>query len=133
MEWLGVRLDKAANAANAQSITTADSETIVFVVRTNEERMIAEHAVNVAGLAAQLAVGGALIRRGGEFRLQRAIEAGETLARGGEGVDERRVGLGRRRRSAGLCRSSPAPRRSPREAPAAPRRTPARLRRPGGA
>jgi acetate kinase len=53
MEWLGVHLDKAANAANAQRITTADSKTVALVVKTNEERMIAEHAVNVAGLAAQ--------------------------------------------------------------------------------
>jgi acetate kinase len=55
MEWLGVRLDKAANAANAQRITTADSKCVALVVKTNEERMIAEHAVNVAGLAVQLA------------------------------------------------------------------------------
>ena len=54
MEWLGVHLDKAANAANAQRITTADSKTMALVVKTNEERMIAEHAINVAGLAAQL-------------------------------------------------------------------------------
>ena len=52
MEWLGVRLDKAANATNAQRITTADSKTMALVVKTNEERMIAEHAVNVAGLVA---------------------------------------------------------------------------------
>lgn len=55
MEWLGVRLDAAANAANAQRITTADSKTVALVIKTNEERMIAEHAVNVAGLAAQRA------------------------------------------------------------------------------
>ena len=54
MEWLGLHLDKAANAASAQRITTADSKTMALVVKTNEERMIAEHAVNVAGLAAQL-------------------------------------------------------------------------------
>ena len=53
MEWLGVHLDQAANAASAQRITTADSKTVALVVKTNEERMIAEHAVNVAGLAAQ--------------------------------------------------------------------------------
>jgi len=53
MDWLGVRLDKAANAANALRVTTADSNTVALVVKTNEERMIAEHAVNVAGLAAQ--------------------------------------------------------------------------------
>ena len=52
MEWLGVRLDKAANAANAQRISTADSKTAALVVKTNEERMIAEHAVTVAGLVA---------------------------------------------------------------------------------
>jgi acetate kinase len=51
MEWLGVRLDKAANAANAQRISTADSKTAALVVKTNEERMIAGHAVAIAGLA----------------------------------------------------------------------------------
>jgi len=55
LEWLGVRLDPAANAASAQRITTADSKCVALVVKTNEERMIAEHAVNVAGLAVQLA------------------------------------------------------------------------------
>jgi acetate kinase len=51
MEWLGVRLDKAANAANAQRISTPDSKTTAFVLKTNEERMIAGHAVAIAGLA----------------------------------------------------------------------------------
>jgi acetate kinase len=51
MEWLGVRLDKQANQANAQRISTADSKITVFVLKTNEERMIAGHAVALAGLA----------------------------------------------------------------------------------
>jgi len=50
MEWLGVRLDKAANQANAQRISAADSATAAFVLKTNEERMIAEHAAETAGL-----------------------------------------------------------------------------------
>jgi acetate kinase len=52
MEWLGVRLDAEANRNNAPIISAADSATTVFVVPTNEERMIAEHAVATAGLAA---------------------------------------------------------------------------------
>ena len=83
MEWLGVHLDKAANAANAQRITTADSKTVALVVKTNEERMIAEHAVNVAGLArlsaASASASAALARRRlGEFRPQGAIEAARS-------------------------------------------------------
>jgi len=57
MEWLGVHLDQAANAANAPRISTAGSKTVALVVKTNEERMIAEHAVNVAGLAGKKAAG----------------------------------------------------------------------------
>ncbi len=52
MEWLGVRLDRDANRNNAPIISAADSATTVFVVPTNEERMIAEHTVATAGLAA---------------------------------------------------------------------------------
>jgi acetate kinase len=48
MEWIGVRLDPRANRDNAQTISAADSATAVFVVRTDEERMIAEHTVEVA-------------------------------------------------------------------------------------
>jgi acetate kinase len=53
MEWLGVRLDPQANRSHAQVISAADSPIAVFVLQTNEERMIAEHTVETAGLAAQ--------------------------------------------------------------------------------
>jgi len=41
LEWLGVRLDEAANAANAQVISGPDSRIGVYVVPTNEELVIA--------------------------------------------------------------------------------------------
>ena len=42
-EWLGVRLDPAANAAGGPRITTADSPVSAWVIPTDEERMIAIH------------------------------------------------------------------------------------------
>jgi acetate kinase len=45
MEWMGVHLDAEANRANAQIISARSSPTTVFVVATDEERMIAEHTV----------------------------------------------------------------------------------------
>jgi acetate kinase len=57
MEWLGVRLDREANRANAQIVSATDSPVRVFVVHTDEERMIAEHAAAVAGLAVHAASG----------------------------------------------------------------------------
>ena len=50
IEWLGLRLDSEANAANALTITAADSPTKALVIPTDEERMIAEHTARVAGL-----------------------------------------------------------------------------------
>jgi acetate kinase len=50
MEWMGVRFDTQANRANAQIISAKDSPTIVFVIPTNEELMIAEHTVSTAGV-----------------------------------------------------------------------------------
>ncbi len=41
--WMGIDLDEAANAANAQRITTAASTVPVYVLPTNEELMIALH------------------------------------------------------------------------------------------
>jgi acetate kinase len=43
--WLGVRIDRAANAADASRIDTADSRVAVAVVPTNEELMIARYTV----------------------------------------------------------------------------------------
>jgi acetate kinase len=45
MEWLGIHLDIEANRASAQIISARNSPTIVFVIPTDEERMIAEHTV----------------------------------------------------------------------------------------
>jgi acetate kinase len=49
MEWMGIHLDIEANRANAQIISAKHSPTIVFVIPTDEERMIAEHTIRTAG------------------------------------------------------------------------------------
>jgi acetate kinase len=41
--WLGVALDRDANARRATCISTKDSRVSVFVIPTNEELMIARH------------------------------------------------------------------------------------------
>jgi len=51
MEWMGIHLDTQANRAHARIISAKDSPTIVFVIPTNEELMIAEHTVRTAGVA----------------------------------------------------------------------------------
>ena len=43
--WLGLRLDEAANAAHGSRIDAAGSAIPVFVVPTNEELRIAQHAL----------------------------------------------------------------------------------------
>jgi acetate kinase len=43
MEWLGIRLDEAANRSGETKISTEDSATSVWVIPTNEELMIALH------------------------------------------------------------------------------------------
>jgi len=48
--WLGVELDAEANARNAPRITTAGSKASAWVVRTNEELMIARHTGLLLGL-----------------------------------------------------------------------------------
>jgi acetate kinase len=50
MEWMGIHLDAEANRVNAQIISAKHSPTIVFVIPTNEELMIAEHTVRAAGV-----------------------------------------------------------------------------------
>jgi acetate kinase len=50
MEWMGVHFDTQANRAHAQIISAKNSPTIVFVIPTNEELMIAEHTVATAGV-----------------------------------------------------------------------------------
>jgi len=51
MEWMGVLLDVEANRASAQVISAKASPVTVFVIPTDEERMIAEHTMNVACVA----------------------------------------------------------------------------------
>jgi acetate kinase len=43
--WLGVRLDETANRAGGPRISAADSRVSVWVIPTDEERMIAEHTL----------------------------------------------------------------------------------------
>ncbi len=45
MEWIGVELDRFANRANAQVISSERSRTRVFVIPTDEEAMIARHTL----------------------------------------------------------------------------------------
>ena len=47
LEWLGVKLDAAANRERQVDISAADARVPTFVVPTNEEMMIAKHTMNV--------------------------------------------------------------------------------------
>src|SRR5271165_4946972 len=51
MEWMGVVMDDEANRNSAQMISAKASSTAVFVIPTDEERMIAEHTIRVANVA----------------------------------------------------------------------------------
>ena len=46
-EWLGVRLDPAANDADGPRITIAESPVSAWVIPTDEERMIAIHTLRL--------------------------------------------------------------------------------------
>ncbi len=50
MEWMGIQVDREANDAGAQIISARASPVVVFVIPTDEERMIAEHTVRTAGV-----------------------------------------------------------------------------------
>ncbi|MDU1692985.1 MAG: acetate kinase, partial [Bradyrhizobium sp.] len=50
MGWLGVDLDRDANARNAQTVSLPDSRVAVLVIPTDEDRMIAEHTAEILGL-----------------------------------------------------------------------------------
>jgi acetate kinase len=45
LSWLGVTLDPADNATHAAKISRSDSRIPVYVVPTDEERMIAQHTL----------------------------------------------------------------------------------------
>jgi acetate kinase len=44
LDWLGLRLDAALNAAHAPVVSTADSRVTVRVIQTDEDLMLATHA-----------------------------------------------------------------------------------------
>jgi acetate kinase len=48
---LGVTLDDAANERSDTVISTSDCRVRALVIKTDEERMIARHTLDVAGLA----------------------------------------------------------------------------------
>ncbi|WP_421865608.1 acetate/propionate family kinase [Motiliproteus sp.] len=45
--WLGIEIDDAANRANAEIISTPGSRVCVRVIATDEEQMLAQHALEV--------------------------------------------------------------------------------------
>ena len=47
LAWLGVSLDPGANARNEQRVSRYESRTPAYVVRTDEELMIARHTVTL--------------------------------------------------------------------------------------
>lgn len=47
LAFMGVKIDAAANGANALRISTDDSAVSVWVIPTNEERMIAQHTLDL--------------------------------------------------------------------------------------
>jgi len=49
--FLGIGLDEGRNAAGEGTISTADSPVVVRVIRTDEERMIAEEVCRTLDLA----------------------------------------------------------------------------------
>ena len=50
LEWLGAKLDRAANDRNGPRISTGDSKVSFWVIPTNEELMIAQHTATLAGV-----------------------------------------------------------------------------------
>lgn len=47
LEWLGVKIDAAANKSNAEIISDAKSRVAVYVIPTDEQQVIAEEALEV--------------------------------------------------------------------------------------
>ena len=43
MDWIGIDIDRDANTAGERVISAKGSPVVVFVIKTDEERMIAEH------------------------------------------------------------------------------------------
>jgi acetate kinase len=56
MEWIGVELDREANRAGRQVISSDRSRVKVFIIPTNEEAMIARHTLAAITAAAPVAL-----------------------------------------------------------------------------
>ena len=50
MEWFGIHIDFDANARNERIISEKGSLTVVLILQTDEERMIAEHTAELLEL-----------------------------------------------------------------------------------
>ena len=50
MDWIGIKVDRTANRAGAERISSAGSGVRVFVIRTDEEAIIAQRAVELLAL-----------------------------------------------------------------------------------
>jgi acetate kinase len=50
MEWFGIQIDFDANARSERVISEKGSPTVVLVLKTDEERMIAAHTAEILGL-----------------------------------------------------------------------------------
>jgi acetate kinase len=48
-EWLGLELDEAANQENKERISMPDSRVAAYVIKTDENLMIARHARMLVG------------------------------------------------------------------------------------
>ncbi|MBI2315928.1 MAG: hypothetical protein HYU75_02530 [Betaproteobacteria bacterium] len=48
-EWLGLELDESANSRHGPRISTPSSRCSAWVIPTNEELMIARHALQLVG------------------------------------------------------------------------------------
>jgi acetate kinase len=57
LAWLGLKLDEAANAANAAAIASPASRIAAFVIPTDEEQVIADEALSVLAIGAAAATG----------------------------------------------------------------------------
>jgi acetate kinase len=53
LDWLGLELDHVRNRAGEFVISSEASRVTVFVVKTNEEAMIAQHTLEILGVTSR--------------------------------------------------------------------------------
>ena len=49
LAWMGLRIDAPANAQNAHRVSANDSRAVIYMLRTNEEAVIARHTLQLLG------------------------------------------------------------------------------------